>query len=76
MLADPRDSRAGVTENGHRLVGDAGSRSEQEGSDGGGRDVRHPVRVLRGDRVGVPVHGAPLQVDEGQTVPDPGEFTR
>lgn len=76
MLTHPDDSRPAVPEDAHRLVGDPGAGTQQQGSDGGGGDMDNAVGVLSGDGVVLAVQGAAFEVDEGDSITHASEFAR
>jgi hypothetical protein len=75
LLAHPHHAGPAVTEQAHRLMGDAGTGAEQQRPDRRGRDVGRAVGVLGRDGVVFPVQDATFQVDEGDTVSHPSELT-
>src|SRR5918992_4562033 len=74
LFADPDNAGAAFTQQAHRLMSDAGARTEQESSNGGRRDVGNASGVFGCDGVVVAMQKASLQIDERKPFPHAGEL--
>jgi len=75
VLPDPHGGRPALGQQHHGLLGDCGSGSQEQRTEGRGGDVHRPPLVERGDGVGVAVHDAVFEVEERQPVLGPDELS-
>lgn len=73
-LAHPHGRGSAFGEQHHRLMGDPGSRPEQQRTYRGGRNVDDAPFVRGSDGIPVPMDGRAFQIDERQPITCPDQF--
>lgn len=74
LLANPHSGDARLSEQHHRVVGDARPRPEQHRAQRSGWHVNRPILARGGDRIRVAADRAPLKMEEGDAVLDAEEL--